>query len=74
MLVLAACGSVLVTEIRVYGLMEMGLDACGLMLAANIGAYGLMEMGFDDASDRDRCLWVDRVNVCGLIEIGACEF
>ena len=74
MLVLAACGSVLVTEIRVCGLMEMGLDACGLMLAAKISACGSMEMGFDDASGRDRCLWVDKVNVCGLIEISACEF
>ena len=51
----------LVAEIRVYGLMEMGLHACESVLAAEIGACGLMELGFD---------------ACGLVlaaEISACE-
>ena len=55
-------GLVLVVEIRVCGLMEMGLNACGSVLAVEIGACGSTEVGFD---------------ACGLVlaaEIGACGF
>ena len=49
-------------EIRVCGLIEMGLDACGSVLVAEIGACGSIEMGFDAYGS----VLVVEIDACGL--------